>query len=379
MDCSFCGEESTQFMDFGEVALAGAFLNKEEIETEKKYPLTLHFCKHCYLVEVGEKIPPDVLFKKYYYSSSAIPALNTHFAKYAEYITDRFKPETAIEIGCNDGVMLRHLMKYCNAVGVDPADVVDNALPIINDYFANTQLDPVDLIIANNVFAHIDDIHGTVKAIKRTMKDNGVFVFEVHSLLDMVNGNQYDWVYHEHLYYYSLLALERLFDSYGMKIFDVEDTGLHAGSRRYFVCKDDRPSTEAVYRTRFEEVENELYILDRFRAFAYNADRQREQLTTLLNDIKAQGKTIAGYGACGRANTMIQYCNIDQLEYMIDDAPLKEGLYTPGSHYQIRANSGMDHTDYILVFAWSFLSDIAKRCTSDMIIPLPTVHIMEQI
>jgi SAM-dependent methyltransferase len=382
MDCTFCGDKTTNIMDFGNVALAGAFLRPNEFDTEEKYPLELYFCESCYAVEVGEKIHPDVLFKKYFYSSSAIPKLNQHFKDYAEYIVDRFRPNTVVEIGCNDGVMLRHLDKLTNAIGVDPSDVVDNSLTVINDYFTMgtvEQIGQADVIIANNVFAHIRDIKQTTKAIKECLSDNGVFVFEVHSLLDMVDKNQYDWVYHEHLYYYSLLSLEKHFNNYGMRIFDVEDTGLHAGSRRYFVCKDDRPSSESVYRTRYLEIEEKLYDVNRFRAFAENAKKHKKELVELLNKIKAEGKTIAGYGACGRANTMIQYCGITQLEYIIDDAPIKQGYYTPSSHYEIKANPTDNLPDYVLVFAWSFFEDIAGRCNTNLIIPLPNIHIKERI
>lgn len=369
-------------MDFGEVALAGAFLKPDEFENEKKYQLDLYFCEHCYAVEVGEKIHPDILFKDYFYCSSAIPKLNEHFKEYAEYVVDRFKPQTVIEIGCNDGVMLRHLDKLTYAVGVDPADIIDDSLNVINDYFGMgviEQVGQVDMIIANNVFAHIRDIHETTEAIKEGLTDNGVFVFEVHSLLDMIERNQYDWVYHEHLYYYSFLALENHFKRYGMRIFDIENTGLHAGSRRYYVCKDDRHESQDVFNIRYTEIERGLYELETFQDFAKRAENQKKELIALLNKLKLEGKTIAGYGACGRANTMIQYCGITQLEYIIDDAPIKEGYFTPASHYKIQAYQEDNLPDYVLVFAWSFLADIAKRCKSDMIIPLPIVHIMEQI
>jgi len=370
-------------MDFGNVALAGAFLKPGDFDNEKKYPLELYFCKSCYIVEVGEKIHPDVLFKNYFYRSSAIPTLNNHFKKYAEYIVDRFQPNTVVEIGCNDGVMLRHLDKLTNAIGVDPSDVVDDSLTVINDYFTMgtvEQIGQADVIIANNVFAHITDIKETTQAIKECLSQDGVFVFEVHSLQDMLEKNQYDWVYHEHLYYYSLLALEKHFANYNMRIFDVEDTGLHAGSRRYYVCKNDRPSSEALYRVRYIEIEQKLYDIGRFKAFAHNAKKHKKELLQLLKKLKAANRSIAGYGACGRANTMMQYCGVtdEHLDYIIDDSEAKQGYYTPSNHLEIRPNTG-DLPDFILVFAWSFLSDIAKRCKSNLIIPLPNIHIKEQI
>lgn len=385
MDCTFCGHKSAMFMDFGKVALAGAFLKPDKFKEEKKYRLELYFCENCGLVEVGEKIPPDILFNNYFYSSSTIPKLRNHFREYAYEMRERFNPQSVLEIGCNDGVMLEHLDQMCKiAIGVDPADIVNPQLNIINDFFSSKVAEEVrdkygqlDLVIANNVFAHIQDIHDVTKGIQLLLKDSGVFVFEVHSLLEMVKGNQYDWVYHEHLYYYSLQTLEKHFANYGMKIFNVEDTKLHAGSRRYYVCKNDRQVAPKVEVVRSEE--RALQDIVTFKVFAQNALYHKIELTNLLNKLKSEGKKIVGWGACGRANTMIQYCNITQLEYIIDDSQVKHTYYTPGSHYEVKPYSERNILDVVLLFAWSFHSDIIRRCPVDVIIPLPNIHIKERI
>lgn len=382
--CAFCDScKIHKIMDFGNVALAGAFLKPDDFTDEKLYPLRLFFCEDCYALQVVDQVDPKILFKNYFYCSSSISTLRTHFENYAECITKRFNPTSVVEIGCNDGVLLRPLEKRVEKViGVDPANIA-NGLNIINDFFSEKVAHDItrehgliDLVIANNVYAHIQDIQGVTRAIRDILKPDGVFVFEVHSLSKMIELGQYDWVYHEHLYYYSLLSLEKHFERYGMRIFDVENTGLHAGSRRYYVCKDDHQVSDDVEEIRQRELRQGLDSLKTFQYFAENADQQKTALMSLLNDIRSQGKKIVGYGACGRANTMIQYCGIthEHMEYIIDDAPAKHGFFTPGSHFEVKPRTD-NIPDYILVFAWSFLADIIPRCVADLIIPLPNVHI----
>jgi SAM-dependent methyltransferase len=375
-------------MDFGNVALAGAFLKPKDFSTEKKYPLMLCFCESCYAVQVGDKIDPDILFKEYFYHSSAIGRLKKHFTDLADKIAG-FNPALVVEIGCNDGVLLRPLSdRVGRVIGVDPSSAARDVERVINDYFTQdvaqgivTACGHADVIVACNVFAHIPDINGVTEAIKYALSDDGVFIFEVHSLDKMIEGGQYDWVYHEHLYYYSLLALENHFSRHGMKIFDVEPTGLHAGSRRYYVCKNQRQVSDSVIEIRKKEIEIGLHRLETFRSFAERASAHKGDLMLLLNSIRESGKKVVGYGACGRANTMIQYCGITRshMDYIVDDAPVKHGHYTPGSHFEIKPNDKI-RADYLLIFAWSFWDDIAEKCDGyrgKFIIPLPNVHIKE--
>jgi methylation protein EvaC len=380
--CSFCGCALIEIMDFGNVALAGAFLKPKDFENEKFYPLRLGFCQSCLALQVMDKVEPEILFKNYFYCSSSINTLKKHFTEYAEKIA-ALKPSFVVEIGCNDGVMLRPLKeKIPKVIGVDPANIA--AEGVINDFFSEALAKEIaaehgkaDVIIANNVFAHIPDINGVTRGIAHLLGDNGVFVFEVHSLDKMIEGGQYDWVYHEHLYYYSLLALEKHFSRHGMMIYDIEPTGLHAGSRRYYACKDDRTASERVAQIRQAEIDQGLHLAETFYEFAERAKLHKLALLNVLGALR--GKKIVGYGACGRANTMIQYCGIDHshMAYIIDDAPTKHGYFTPGSHFEIRPRDELD-ADYLLVFAWSFLSDITKKCSGyPMIIPLPYVQIKD--
>jgi SAM-dependent methyltransferase len=408
--CSFCDSKMmTQIIDFGKMALAGAFLKPEQFEQEATYPLRLFFCNDCFAVQVVDKVSAKVLFGNYFYFSSSIKTLRDHFVDYAVEVTSRFlsHPEksTVIEFGCNDGVLLGPLanLKIGTLIGVDPATNIvqtinDPRITIVNDFFKEDVAEKiianhgkVDMVVANNVYAHIPDIQGITRAIKNVLSDDGVFIFEVHYLGKIITELQYDMIYHEHLYYHSLLSLMNHFDRYDMMIFDVKSIPIHAGSMRYYVCKKgsrhsltESPQVKALKE---EELANGFHRAETYSRFAADVADRKEKLMSLLKRIKAKGQTIVGYGASGRANTMIQYCGIDlaYMDYIIDDAPAKAGFYTPGSHFLIGPNSALQKEpppDYLLLFAWSFFNEIAKRNSNyldhggKMIVPLPNVQII---
>ena len=242
-------------MDFGEVALAGGFLKLEQFDQEQRFPLRVYFCEDCYAVQVVDKVPPDVLFHNYFYFSSSINTLREHFRQLRRGSHGAI-PETrlgnGLEFGCNDGVLLRPLADQGvrTVIGVDPAknivaSIDDPRVTIVNDFFTEQVADrivaehgTIDMIMANNVYAHIPDIQGTTRAVARALSDDGVFVFEVHYLGKVVDDMQYDMIYHEHLYYYSLLSAMKHFERYGMMVFDIKPIPIHAGSMRFYVCKN---------------------------------------------------------------------------------------------------------------------------------------------
>ena len=395
-------------MDFGEVALAGGFLKPAQFADEAFYPLHLCFCPDCCAVQVIEKVSAEILFADYFYFSSSIRTLREHFARYAAETVERFlvpEKSSVLEIGCNDGVLLRPFadLGIRTIIGVDPATnvvrtIADPRINVINDFFTERvaadvvrRHGHVDLVVANNVYAHIPDIQGVTRAIHQVLGAEGIFVFEVHYLGSVLEEMQYDMVYHEHLYYYSLLSAMRHFARYSMMVFDVKPVAIHAGSMRFFICKNgSQHSTrvsDAVRTLQAKELARGYHESKTFIHFAAKVARRREELMTLLARLKREGRTIAGYGASGRANTMIQYCEIghEHLEYMIDDAPAKAGYCTPGSHFLIHPSAILDQPnppDYLVIFAWSFLGEIQKRCArylengGQMIVPLPEVTIV---
>lgn len=408
--CSFCNSKAmTEIMNFGDVALAGGFLRQDQFAGELYYPLRLYFCSDCFAVQIIDKVSAAVLFQDYFYFSSSIRTLREHFIDYAAEVTSRFlTPESAtvIEFGCNDGVLLRPLadQKIRTVIGVDPATNIVNTIndpriTIINDFFNEKVAKEIvakhgkaDMVVANNVYAHIPDIQGITRAIRDVLNDEGIFVFEVHYLGKVINNFQYDMIYHEHLYYYSLLSAMKHFERYGMIVFDVKPVPIHAGSMRFYVCKKGSKHGSSVSPEvtvlQNEELDKGFHLAETFVRFASDVAARKAALMALLNELKGKGHTIAGYGASGRANTIIQYCGINHshLDYMIDDAPAKSGFYTPGSHFKIHPSSILeqpDPPDYLLIFAWSFLDEIRKRNQKyldnggRMIVPLPEVKVIQ--
>jgi methylation protein EvaC len=406
--CSFCDSKRLGLvMDFGEVALAGAFLKPEQFATERTFPMRLYFCRDCYAVQVTDKIPADALFQNYFYFSSSIGTLRDHFAEYAAEVTQRFLDPgkgTVLEFGCNDGVLLRPLADQGirTVIGVDPASNVvatinDARVKVINNYFTENvarrvvaEYGHVDLIMANNVYAHIPDIQGTTRAVAEALHRDGIFAFEVHYLGKVIDELQYDMIYHEHLYYYSLLSVSNHLARYDMMVFDIKSIPIHAGSIRFYACKQgSRHSGSVSPAVKALEAAERARGFERYETFLEFSDavaRHRAELVSLLAELRRNGNRIAGYGASGRANTMIQYCGInhDHLDYMIDDAPAKAGYFTPKSHFEIFASSILDRDnppDYLLIFAWSFFDEIRKKNVKylakggRMILPLPKVSI----
>jgi len=406
--CAFCmGNRMHNIIDFGDVALAGGFLKEENFATEHKFPLRTFFCAECYAVQVVDIVEPDVLFENYFYFSSAIRSLKEHFVDYAMEVSSRFlvpDKSTVVEFGCNDGILLKPFadQNVRTLIGVDPASNVVNTIKdpriiTINDFFGprvgleiEQKYGKTDLIVANNVFAHIPDINGVTSAVSSLLKDDGVFVFEVHYLGKVIEGLQYDMIYHEHLYYYSLIALQNHFARYDMTVFDVKPIPIHGGSMRYYVCKNmskyAKQVSARVDLLKKDELQKGYDRVETYATFGKNVAERRDQLMDLLVRLKKVGRTIAGYGASGRANTIIQYSGIthDHIDYMIDDAPAKEGFFTPGSHFEIFSNRRLkeNRPDYLLIFAWGYFDEIAEKCRDylaaggRMIVPLPDVKVV---
>lgn len=386
MICSVCQGHVSEVMNFGDVALAGAFLKPPEFDTERKYPLSLAFCESCLLLQVPQRINSETLFRDYFYFSSAIGTLRAHFESLAREIA-ALRPSRVVEIGCNDGVLLKPLadLGIKRLVGVDPATNVvstinDPRIEVINTFFGPGVVSgKADVVVANNVFAHMPDIHGVTKAVADLL-DGGVFIFEVNRLDSLVADLQYDWVYHEHLFYYSLLSLQKHFARYGLEVFDCRRLANHAGSMRYYVGRKGRhPVTRSVIRQKDVDLWMGLDRIETFRLFANRASAHRLELTELVRQRRDEGKTVAGYGACGRANTLLQWCGLNHrhIDYIVDDAPAKQGFYTPGTHIEIRPRETLE-ADTVIVFAWSFLTEIMKKCRGyrgEMIVPLPHIYV----
>ncbi len=397
-------------MDFGAMPLAGGFLKAEQFSEEKLYPLHVSYCRACTLVQVPQAIPPATLFKDYFYFSSAIKTLVDHCTQWAGEVYERFlKTRTnpsVFEIGCNDGVMLKPFAALgVKAVGVDPAtnvvkSVNQEGFTIINDFFneevakrVRAEHGQFDMITSSYSFAHIDDMMSVGKGIAQLLKDDGVFVFEVYYLGTLIEEMQYDMIYHEHCNYYSLKSLQNFLGNYGMEIFDTTFTpGVRSGAVRFFARKKESSQesiSESVKTMELQEQEKGYYNEQTFVEYGKKIEGTKVELLATLNKLKAEGKTIIGYGASGRGTMIMNYCGIgtQYLDYVVDDAPAKHGFYTPGTHVMIQPweyAAKRKFPDYALLFAWSFMNEVLKKRTDytakggKFIVPLPSVSVVPE-
>ena len=390
ISCESCGHtEFDVIFDFGEVPLAGSF-PKEPDAKINSYPLKIIKCKHCGLVQTNVLIPPKTLFKDYRYISSV--GMQNHFNSFADWLvrTQKITPNSKVlEFGCNDGPLLDAL-KYRgihNTIGVDPAtNIVElgrrKSLDIIDDFFnynfaKNKEWeDKFDLILASNTFAHIEDINSVIKGVHYSLKPKGRFIFEVQYLVDLVDKFQFDFMYHEHLFYYTVTSLKPLLSKYGLKIIDVESIPIHSGSIRVVTTKDTSESKKEVVDG-FIEIEKDYKDLSKFSnkiAIALN------DLGAQLGYIKEMNKTVAGYGASGRANvvTSTKDWDTNDLMYIVDESPERYDRFTSNGKIPIFNPEILEvhPPDYILILAWNFADMIiekTKHLGIPYIIPFPEV------
>lgn len=403
--CLICNSSDLiPFLDFGDIPLAGGFLLETDLSLDRLYPMTMSFCRSCFEVQIQEIISPSTLFTDYRYTSSTTNTLREHFKVYAKEMYDRFlTPHSfVVEFGSNDGVLLVPLRELnINVLGVEPASNIANiarsrGCNVINNFFnvavaikIKNDYGFADLILANNIFAHISDMHEPMRAIKTLIKPDGVFVFEVHYLLDLLNTYQYDMFYHEHLLHHSLGALINFLKMHDMEIFDVKRVPTHCGSIRVYSQlkgSGNHPIAESINKLLAVEAQAGLYDESTFIKFGLEVLDKRDELIALVKKLKSEGKRIAAYGASGRATIQLNFCNFNssEIEFVIDASPERIGRYIPGVHIPI-VNAdilAIDPPDYLIIFAYNYLDEILKKESvyisggGKFIIPLPDPRII---
>ena len=373
--CASCDSKNLKtILDLDQVPLAGFFPKKEELSTVSSYSLELQICEDCKLVQTDSVIDPDVLFRDYRYLSSI--GLTNHFEGVAKDLHEKYNiiDKDILEFGCNDGVLLQPLTDIgANAIGVDPSINVsqiarDKGLNVITDYFnydtfgTNKWEDKFDFILANNAFAHIIDIKNTTKAVQHCLKDGGKFIFEVHYLKNLIDELQWDNIYHEHIYYYSITALNNMLSNYGMNIVDVEEISIHSGSIRVTAEKGAVSTSDKVK----EIIENEsktICDIKYLKTFNKNVQQHIEDFGVAIKELVDAGVRVAGYGASGRAN---MFCNITNLDSDIIEFVDVETL------------KNATDIDLLIIFAWNYSKMIVEKTQFrdfDYMIAFPSVNI----
>ncbi|MFQ6019158.1 MAG: class I SAM-dependent methyltransferase [Dehalococcoidia bacterium] len=405
MICKICkGNDLQKFLSLGDQPHCNRFLREEDLASEEPvYPLDLYFCQDCALVQLGHVVPPEAMFRDYPYVSGTTATLPHHFQRLASEIVSRFKPppgSLVVDIGSNDGTFLRGFEGLnMRILGVDPAINIakianESGIETIPEFFGRDiasrivgERGKAQLVTAAGVFYHVPDLDDFVEGVRRLLADDGVFVVQAIYLLDMLDKNSFDNIYHEHLCYYSLKPLTVLFQRFGMEVFDVERTDIHGGSIVVYVRKgvtsDPKPSVQALLAL---EQERGLYSLETCREFACGIAGVKEKLGTMLRQLRSQGKRIGAYGAPAKGNTMLNYCQIgaDVLEYAAEKNPLKQGLYTPGMHVPVipEERARENPPDYYLVLPWNFLDEFLwkerdfRENGGKFIVPIPEPYII---
>ncbi|MEJ2408776.1 MAG: class I SAM-dependent methyltransferase [Novosphingobium sp.] len=381
--CRFCGTQAEQpFVDLGSTPLANAYLTREQLSgPEPSYPLRAFVCPQCKLVQADSFVPPEDIFSHYAYFSSYSDSWVEHARRFTVMARERFGLDAAsqvIEVASNDGYLLRHFIAAgVPALGIEPAANVAEAarkigVPTETRFFGqDTAQDLVDrglsadLVIGNNVLAHVPDINDFVGGLAAVLKPDGIVSLEFPHLLRLIEGVQFDTVYHEHFYYLSLLAVETVFAAHGLKVFDVEELPTHGGSLRVLACREGSNAYEpgpGLAKVREDERAAGLDRMETYAAFQSRVAPIREGLLAFLETAAREGKTVAAYGAAAKGNVLLNVCGIgtDQISYVVDRSPAKQGHFLPGSHLPILPPETIAQTrpDYVLILPWNIREEI---------------------
>jgi len=404
--CRFCAAPlSHTFVDLGSSPLCQRHVTPEQLNSmEPFYPLNVWVCDQCWLVQLEEYVSPAEIFNDYAYFSSFSTSWLEHARKYTQAMTQRFglgAQSRVVELASNDGYLLQYFKSAgISVLGIEPAANVAEAahakgIPTITEFFGvKTALSvrqshgPADLLLGNNVLAHVPNINDFVGGMKLLLAERGVITMEFPHLVQLMKQNQFDTIYHEHFSYLSLTAVEKVFAAHGLTIFDVEELSTHGGSLRIYARHEthrDQPVTPRVGELRGREADFGITRLATYATFGEQVRRTKRRLLEFLIQAKDAGQSVVGYGAPGKGNTLLNYCGIrtDFVDFTVDRNPKKQGNYLPGTRIPIRHPDAITQTrpDFVLILPWNLREEIAVQLSyirewgGRFVVPIPGLEV----
>jgi SAM-dependent methyltransferase len=404
--CRFCAERLEHtFADLGASPLANSYLKPDQLDRmEPFFPLHVRVCSKCFLIQLPQLATREEIFDDYAYFSSYSDSWLEHCRKYAEMMIDRFglgNTSRVVELASNDGYLLQYFVeRQVPVLGVEPAA---NVAEVARKRGINTRVAffgektarqlaeedwSSDLIVANNVLAHVPDINDFVEGIRILLKPTGVATIEFPHVMKLMLENQFDTIYHEHFSYLSFTVVERIFAKHGLKLFDIQEMPTHGGSLRIFAAHEDdasKPSSEAVQELRRREETAGFLTLATYLAFNERVIETKRKLLTFLIEAKERGKHIVGYGAPAKGNTLLNYCGVrtDFLDYTVDKSPAKQGHLLPGVRIPVHSPDMISKTkpDYVLILPWNIKDEVMhqmdyiRQWGGQFVVPIPEVKV----
>jgi SAM-dependent methyltransferase len=404
--CRFCGGPLAEILDLGMSPLCESYLTKDELNLmEPFYPLAAYVCSDCLLVQLQEYVSSEQIFAEYAYFSSYSNAWLDHVRRYTESMIQRLNlgpTSRVVELGSNDGYLLQYFIcRGIPVLGIDPAANVATVArrrgvtTMVRFFGVEVARElaedgiQADLVVGNNVLAQVPNLNSFVEGVRIVLKSGGVCTMEFPHLVKTILGNQFDQIYHEHFSYFTALTAEKIFAAHGMRIFDIEELWTHGGSLRVYACHADdeaRPTLPSVAELAHREREAGFQALETYFDFGNRARETKRKLLGFLIEAKSSGKTIVGYGAPGKGNTLLNYCGIrsDFLDYTVDRNPYKQGKYLPGTHIPIFSPEKINETkpDYVLILPWNLKEEITTQLAyvrdwgAKFLIPIPEASII---
>ena len=403
--CRFCGQLLRQtFIDLGLSPLCETYIEPGQLSApETFYPLHSFVCERCFLVQLPEHVTAETIFQEYAYFSSYSDSWLAHARDYVEMISTRFAlgmRSLVIEVASNDGYLLQYFKgKGIPVLGIEPARniaqvAIGKGIPTLTAFFGRRLArelasggQSADLLIGNNVLAHVPDINDFVSGMKMLLRPGGVITMEFPHLLRLIEGNQFDTIYHEHFSYLSFHTAEQIFAAHGLRVFDVDELATHGGSLRIYAShaeEDSQPASGKVSEMKARESSWGVTSLERYRDFTVRVEKTRREILRFLIEARAMDKSIAGYGAPGKGNTLLNYCGIrtDLIEYTVDRNPYKQGKFTPGTRIPIHPPERIRETrpDFLFILPWNLKEEIMAQNSfirewgGKFVVPIPDVQ-----